>query len=54
MNYTDEFRDPVAAKGVLAAIENVVTELGATKEKPVHALGARELYCNEIAETDYK
>ena len=36
MNYADEFRDPIAAKGVLAAIEKVVTELGATKEKPVH------------------
>ena len=38
MNYADEFRDPVAAKGVLAAIEKVVTELGATKEKPVHIM----------------
>ncbi len=38
MKYADEFRDPVAAKGVLAAIDNVVTELGATAEKPVHIM----------------
>lgn len=35
MKYADEFRDPVAAKGVLAAIEKVVAEIGATAEKPV-------------------
>ena len=31
MKYADEFRDPVAAKGVLAAIERVTNEIGATK-----------------------
>ena len=38
MKYADEFRDPVAAKGVLAAIERVTNEIGATKEKPVHIM----------------
>ena len=38
MKYADEFRDPVAAKGVLAAIERVTQEIGATKEKPVHIM----------------
>lgn len=35
MRYVEEFRDPVAAKAVLAAIETVVAEIGATKDKPV-------------------
>lgn len=38
MRYVEEFRDPVAAKGVLKAIQDVVTEIGATREKPVHIM----------------
>ena len=38
MRYVEEFRDPVAAKSVLAAIDKVVAEIGATKEKPVHIM----------------
>lgn len=38
MRYVEEFRDPVAAKGVLHAISKVVTEIGATKDKPVHIM----------------
>ncbi|MEM1129125.1 MAG: hydrogenase formation protein HypD [Pseudomonadota bacterium] len=38
MRYVEEFRDPVAAKAVLAAIETVVDEIGATAEKPVHIM----------------
>ncbi|CAN5657242.1 hydrogenase formation protein HypD [soil metagenome] len=38
MRYTDEFRDPVAARGVLAAIARAVGEIGATAEKPVHIM----------------
>lgn len=38
MRYVEEFRDPVAAKLVLAAIETVVDEIGATAEKPVHIM----------------
>ncbi|MGH1416972.1 MAG: hydrogenase formation protein HypD [Pelagimonas sp.] len=38
MRYVEEFRDPVAAKSVLAAIEKVVDEIGATKEKPIHIM----------------
>ena len=38
MKYADEFRDPVAAKGVLAAIEAVIAEIGATKDEPVHIM----------------
>ena len=38
MKYADEFRDPVAARGVLAAIARVTDEIGATKEKPVHIM----------------
>ncbi|MEM6481304.1 MAG: hydrogenase formation protein HypD [Pseudomonadota bacterium] len=38
MRYVEEFRDPEAAKSVLAAIEAVVQEIGATKEKPVHIM----------------
>ncbi|MEM1160384.1 MAG: hydrogenase formation protein HypD [Pseudomonadota bacterium] len=38
MKYADEFRDPTAAKGVLAAIEAVIAEIGATKDKPVHIM----------------
>lgn len=35
MKYADEFRDPVAARAVLAAIHRVVDTLGATAEHPV-------------------
>lgn len=35
MKYADEFRDPVAAKGVLSAIEACVNDIGATKDKPI-------------------
>jgi hydrogenase expression/formation protein HypD len=38
MKFADEFRDPVAAKGVLAAIATVVDEIGATAVKPVHIM----------------
>ncbi|MBX9873833.1 MAG: hydrogenase formation protein HypD, partial [Beijerinckiaceae bacterium] len=38
MNYADEFRDPIAARGVLAAIARVTDEIGATREKPVHIM----------------
>ncbi len=38
MKYADEFRDPVAARGVLAAIEAAVDAIGATAEKPVHIM----------------
>lgn len=35
MKYSDEFRDPVAAKAVLSAISQVLEEIGATAEEPV-------------------
>lgn len=35
MKFADEFRDPVAARHVLAAIDDVIQRLGATAEKPV-------------------
>ncbi len=38
MRFVEEFRDPVAAKSVLAAIEAKVNEIGATAEKPVHIM----------------
>ncbi|SMX30671.1 hydrogenase formation protein HypD [Actibacterium lipolyticum] len=38
MKYVEEFRDPKAAKGVLAAIAQVTNEIGATREKPVHIM----------------
>jgi hydrogenase expression/formation protein HypD len=38
MRYVEEFRDPVAARGVLRAIETVATEIGATAENPVHIM----------------
>ena len=38
MKYASEFRDPVAAKGALAAIERVVGEIGATPEKPIRIM----------------
>ncbi len=38
MKYADEFRDPVAAKGVLAAIERAVDAIGATPDKPVRIM----------------
>jgi len=38
MRYIEEFRDPKAAKGVLAAIARVTDEIGATVEKPVHIM----------------
>ena len=38
MKFADEFRDPVAAKGVLAAIERTIEEIGATADKPLHIM----------------
>jgi hydrogenase expression/formation protein HypD len=38
MRYVQEFRDPKAAKGVLAAIARAADEIGATKDKPVHIM----------------
>jgi hydrogenase expression/formation protein HypD len=38
MKYVEEFRDPAAAKGVLAAIARVVDEIGATAEAPVRIM----------------
>lgn len=38
MKYADEFRDPVAAKGLLAEIEKTINELGATAEKPINIM----------------
>ena len=35
MRYVEEFRDPVAAKGVLRAIADVVDQIGATRDNPV-------------------
>ncbi|MDJ0630442.1 MAG: hydrogenase formation protein HypD [Rhodobacter sp.] len=38
MRFVEEFRDPDAAKSVLAAIAHVADEIGATREKPVHIM----------------
>ena len=38
MKYADEFRDPKAAKALLAEIARVTDEIGATAEKPVHIM----------------
>ena len=38
MRYVEEFRDPTAAKSLLAEIEKVTNQIGATKEKPVHIM----------------
>lgn len=38
MRYVEEFRDPKAAKAVLAAIEGEVTRIGATKDAPVRIM----------------
>ncbi|RVT83224.1 hydrogenase formation protein HypD [Rhodobacteraceae bacterium CCMM004] len=38
MKYVQEFRDPKAAKAVLAAIARVADEIGATRDKPVHIM----------------
>ncbi|MGL4238665.1 hydrogenase formation protein HypD [Tabrizicola sp.] len=38
MKYVSEFRDPVAAKSLLAAIEKVTDSLGATATKPIHVM----------------
>ena len=38
MRYVEEFRDPTAAKALLAEIEKVTKQIGATKEKPVHIM----------------
>jgi hydrogenase expression/formation protein HypD len=38
MRYVEEFRDPEAAKGVLRAIEEIVAEIGATREEPLHIM----------------
>lgn len=38
MKFVDEFRDPSAARSLLAAIGEIVKELGATAEKPIHIM----------------
>ena len=38
MKYAEEFRDPVAARAVLDKIAEVVDQIGATAEKPVHIM----------------
>ena len=38
MRYVEEFRNPTAAKSLLAEIEKVTNQIGATKEKPVHIM----------------
>lgn len=38
MKYVEEFRDPKAAKALLAAIERVVGEIGATADAPVRIM----------------
>ncbi len=38
MKYADEFRDPVKAKAVLAAIERAVAETGATPQEPLRVM----------------
>ncbi len=38
MKYVSEFRDPAAAKVVLAAIERITGALGATAAKPIHIM----------------
>lgn len=38
MKYASEFRDPVAAKAVLAAIARTAEGIGATREKPLHIM----------------
>ncbi|WP_407493071.1 hydrogenase formation protein HypD [Pseudooceanicola sp. MF1-13] len=38
MRYVEEFRDPKAAKGVLAAIARVADEIGATADSPVRVM----------------
>ncbi len=38
MKYADEFRDPKAAKAILARIGDLCDEIGATAEKPLHIM----------------
>ena len=38
MRYVEEFRNPTAAKSLLAEIEKVTNQIGATKDKPVHIM----------------
>lgn len=38
MKFASEFRDPVAARGLLAAIARKADAIGATREKPVHIM----------------
>lgn len=38
MKFASEFRDPVAAKALLAEIARVCDRIGATREKPVHIM----------------
>jgi hydrogenase expression/formation protein HypD len=38
VKYVSEFRDPVAAKAVLSAIQRVTDDLGATVAKPIHIM----------------
>ena len=38
MKFASEFRDPVAAKGLLSAIARMADQIGATREKPVHIM----------------
>lgn len=38
MKYVDEFRDPALAKGLLARIETLIDDIGASAKKPVHIM----------------
>ena len=38
MKFADEFRDPVAARGILAAIHGITDRLGANADKPVRIM----------------
>ncbi|WP_323785388.1 hydrogenase formation protein HypD [Thalassovita sp.] len=38
MKYAEEFRDPKAAKALLTLISEVVDDIGATREKPIHIM----------------
>ncbi len=38
MRYVEEFRDPRAARALLAEISKVVDKIGATRERPVHIM----------------
>ena len=38
MKYAEEFRDPIKARGVLAQIEGLIEEIGATAQAPVYIM----------------